>query len=160
MSTARPGPDAEAAPKSGGSPTRQRPSRSRSAPRSLEVAPSPGPGHSPRPADAGDHAQFIEAVRIDLGASRKLFARMIGVREGMVARWEAGGAIDADSLRRAEQLRRLGELLGEGMRPEAIAQWLEAPSAGLGGSPIDALERGEFERLWRAAQLIGSGMPT
>ena len=65
------------------------------------------------------------------------------------------------ALRRIKEMKRLRDLLAEGMRPEFIPQWLEAPCEGLGGlKPVDVLERGETDRLWRSTLLIGSGMPT
>ena len=56
---------------------------------------------------------------------------------------------------------RLRAALAEVMREEFIPQWLQAPCEGLGGlKPVEALERGEVDRLWRVILLIGSGMPT
>ena len=50
---------------------------------------------------------------------------------------------------------------GRGHREEFIPQWLETPCEGLGGlKPVEVLERGEADRLWRVVLLIGSGMPT
>jgi len=57
-------------------------------------------------------------------------------------------------------MERLRRALAEGMREEFIPQWLESPSEGLGGlKPVEVLERGETDRLWRVVLLIGSGMP-
>jgi hypothetical protein len=49
--------------------------------------------------------------------------------------------------------------LAEVVRKEAIAAWLEAPNEALGGlKPIEMLERGEADRLWRMIYFLGSGV--
>lgn len=60
-----------------------------------------------------------------------------------------------------KEMERLRAALADGMREEYIPRWLETPCAGLGGlKPVEILERGEVDRLWRVVLLIGSGMPT
>ncbi len=64
-------------------------------------------------------------------------------------------------LRRIKEMKRLRDALAEGMREEFIPRWLEASCEGLGGlKPVEILERGETDRLWRVVPLIGSGMPS
>ena len=46
------------------------------------------------------------------------------------------------------------------MKADFLPRWLVTPNEGLGGiSPVEALERGESDRLWRAVFLLGSGLP-
>jgi DNA-binding XRE family transcriptional regulator len=103
---------------------------------------------------ADPSANLVAEVRAGLGVTRESFARLIGFSVRAIAGWEAGR-------RRVLEMKQLRELLAEGIQPEFIARWLETPCEGLGGlKPVEVLERGEVDRLWRVALLIGSGMPT
>lgn len=106
-------------------------------------------------------AQLVADIRSSLGVTRELFARLTGFSVRAITGWEAGRPIREAGLRRVKEMGRLRATLAEGMREEFIPQWLEAPCEGLGGlKPVEVLERGEADRLWRVALLIGSGMPT
>jgi DNA-binding transcriptional regulator YiaG len=105
-------------------------------------------------------AQFVADVRCSLGVNRELFARMTGFSVRAISGWEAGRPLSEPALRRVKEMKRLSDALADGLRPEFIAQWLITPSEGLGGlKPVEVLERGETDRLWRVVLLIGSGMP-
>jgi hypothetical protein len=44
------------------------------------------------------------------------------------------------------------------MRKEAIAGWLQTPVEGLANlKPVEVMERGETDRLWRMLFFLGSG---
>ena len=46
------------------------------------------------------------------------------------------------------------------MDPSHIEQWLTTPNAGFNGStPIEVIERGEAERVWRVVYQLESGVP-
>src|SRR4051794_20367979 len=112
---------------------------------------------APRPASA----RIVADVRAGLGVTRELFARLTGFSVRAITGWEAGRPISEPGLRRVKEMERLRAALAEGMREEFIPQWLETPCEGLGGlKPVEVLERGEADRLWRVVLLIGSGMPT
>jgi hypothetical protein len=103
----------------------------------------------------------VADVRSRLGVTRELFARMTGFSVRAITGWEAGRPISEPGLRRVKEMDRLRAALADGMREEFIPQWLEMPHEGLGGlKPVEVLERGEVDRLWRVVLLIGSGMPT
>ena len=99
-------------------------------------------------------------IRSGLGVTRELFARLTGFSVRPITGWEAGRPISEPGLRRVKEMGRLRAALADGMREEFIPQWLETPCEGLGGlKPVEVLERGEVDRLWRVVLLIGSGMP-
>jgi hypothetical protein len=55
---------------------------------------------------------------------------------------------------------RLATDLKKVMKADFISHWLVTPNEGLGGiSPVEATERGENDRLWRAVFFLGSGIP-
>ncbi len=121
------------------------------------VAPKQSNQVASRPASA----RFVAGVRSGLGVTRELFARMTGFSVRAISGWEAGRPISEAGLRRVKEMERLHDALAEGLRPEFIPRWLEAPCEGLGGlKPVEVLERGETDRLWRVVLMIGSGMPT
>src|SRR4051794_15895654 len=106
-------------------------------------------------------AQLVADVRSGLGVTRELFARLTGFSVRAITGWEAGRPVSEPGLRRVKEMERLRAALADGMREEFIPQWLETPCEGLGGlKPVEVLERGEADRLWRVVLLIGSGMPT
>jgi hypothetical protein len=85
---------------------------------------------------------------------------MIGASVRSVAGWEAGAPINKGTLRRIREMERLDRALREVMVPSFIPTWLSSPNEGLGNlSPVEVLERGENDRLWRSVFLLGSGVP-
>jgi hypothetical protein len=112
-------------------------------------------------ASGPESAHFVAGVRSGLGVTRELFARLTGFSVRAITDWEAGRPISDAGLRRVKELGRLRAVLAGGMREEFIGRWLQTPCEGLGGlKPVEVLERGEADRLWRVALMIGSGMPT
>jgi transcriptional regulator with XRE-family HTH domain len=106
-------------------------------------------------------ARFVSEVRTGLGVTREFFARMTGFSIRAISGWEAGRPLSQTALRRVKEMNRLRDALADGLDPRFIPQWLDSPCDGLGGlKPVEVLERGEIDRLWRTVFLIGSGMPT
>jgi transcriptional regulator with XRE-family HTH domain len=104
---------------------------------------------------------YTARVRKALGVSRTLFARMTGFSERAIAGWELGAVVSESGLRRVKEMDRLRISLAEVMREDFIPKWLTNPCEELGGlKPVEVLERGEADRLWRTVLLLGSGMPT
>jgi DNA-binding transcriptional regulator YiaG len=113
-----------------------------------------------QPPDLPASARLVTDVRSGLGVIRELFARLTGFSVRAITGWEAGRPISEPGLRRVKEMGRLRAALADGMREEFIPQWLETPCEGLDGlKPVEVLERGEMDRLWRVVLLIGSGMP-
>ena len=96
-------------------------------------------------------ALLVADVRSSLGVSRELFARLTGFSVRAFLGWEAGRPVSEAATRRVTEMKRLRDALAEGVRQEFIAQWLVTPCEGLGGlKPVEVLERGESDRLWRS----------
>jgi DNA-binding transcriptional regulator YiaG len=103
---------------------------------------------------------FVLSTRKSLGVTQSVFGRLIGVSERSISGWEMGKPIAQASLRRVKELRRLGDALEISMKKRYIPTWLVTPNEGLGGiSPLEALDRGENDRLWRTVFYLGSGAP-
>ena len=107
-----------------------------------------------------EHSELVIATRQRLGVTQEIFARLVGVSQRSVSGWESGRPINDVSLQRLKELRRLAIDLEKVMKTEFIPSWLVAPNEGMGGiSPVEAMERGEHDRLWRAVFFLGSGIP-
>ncbi len=97
-------------------------------------------------------------LRTDFVLTRKTLARMTGLSERTLATWEAGGDINEAGRRAIVTVDRLLRALAEVVRKEAIAEWLEQPNEGFGNlKPLEVVERGESDRLWRMIYFVGAG---
>ena len=106
-------------------------------------------------------ARLVVEVRCGLGVTRVFFSRMIGFSVRTISGWEAGRPLSEVALAKVMEMKRLRDALASRIRSGFIPKWLENPCEGLGGvKPVEILERGELDRLWRTVLLIGSGMPT
>jgi transcriptional regulator with XRE-family HTH domain len=97
-------------------------------------------------------------LRTDFGLTRKTLARMTGLSERTLTTWEAGGGINEAGRRAIVAVDRLLRALTEVVRKEAVAEWLEQPNEGFGNlKPLEVMERGEADRLWRMIYFVGAG---
>ncbi len=100
----------------------------------------------------------ISPLRRDFGLTRKTLARMTGLSERTLATWEGGGTLNDSGRRAIVSVERLLRAIAEVLRRQAIAEWLEQPNEGFGGlKPLEVVERGESDRLWRMTYFVGSG---
>ncbi|MGL6073103.1 MAG: helix-turn-helix domain-containing protein [Fimbriiglobus sp.] len=100
-------------------------------------------------------------VRERLGLTQADFARLVGLSERSVASWEAGETLNANSSRRIAEATRLADEMEAIFRtPEPIGRWLTSPNDGFESlSPIDIVEKGQIDRLWRVLYFLRSGSP-
>jgi transcriptional regulator with XRE-family HTH domain len=110
-----------------------------------------GGAASPRAAvSARAPANGALKVRRQLGVTLKVFARMTGFSERAIAGWESGRKVSEPGARRLKEMERLRRALVDVMPEDVIPSWLETECKALGGlKPIEVLERGEIDRLWR-----------
>lgn len=98
-------------------------------------------------------------LRDTFGLTRPMLARMTGLSERTLASWEAGISLHKTGQRAVTGVQRLLQALAEVIKKEAIAGWLDAPNSGFDGlKPIEVMERGETDRLWRMIFFLGSGV--
>ena len=103
-------------------------------------------------------APDVRNLRQDFGLTRKSLARMTGLSERTLASWETGGKLNDTGQRAIIALERFLRALTELVRKDAIAGWLEKPNEAFSGlKPVEVLERGEADRLWRMIYHLGSG---
>lgn len=101
---------------------------------------------------------LVGELRADLGVSRRLFARLTGYSERAIASWEAGRDLSEASRQRMLETRRLEKALARAMKASAIGRWLEEPNRAFRGlKPLEVIERGEIDRIWRMIFELESG---
>jgi transcriptional regulator with XRE-family HTH domain len=124
-----------------------------------KVRPKSNRPRAPQHAKAAENP--ISKTRHDLGLTRKMFARLAGFSERAIAGWESGQRVSEPGLRRVKELERLRGRLAEIVREEGIPQWLDTPNQAFGGlKPLEVIERGEIDRLWKMIFYMESGVPS
>lgn len=102
---------------------------------------------------------LLRQLRKDWSLATRDFARITGFSERAIAGWEAGAVIGPPARRRLLELRRLFVSLAELVEADALPGWFQSPNEALGGlKPIEAVERGEIDRLWRMIFFLESGV--
>jgi DNA-binding transcriptional regulator YiaG len=103
----------------------------------------------------------VRALRDRLGLTQDLFARLSGLSVRTVADWEGGKTPPPAKAQRLTEIRRLQQALAGVMRAEFIGPWLQTPNEAFSGlKPLEVIERGEVDRIWRMIYELESGMPT
>jgi hypothetical protein len=69
-------------------------------------------------------------------------------------------ALDRNGDRRLTEIKRLFAALEKLVSPQAIGPWLKDPNPAFDGStPLQVIERGETDRIWRMVYELESGEP-
>lgn len=97
-------------------------------------------------------------LRKKLGITQKTFSQLISSSQRAVARWEAGEKPGDQTKRTLAELRRLYSGLSGVMKKDYIAEWLSIPNPAFEDlKPIEVIERGESDRLWRMIYYLEAG---
>lgn len=100
-------------------------------------------------------------IRHGLHLGRRLFSRITGFSERAIADWEGSKPLSGPSLLKMREIARLRAALNTIMREEFIGAWLDTPNPAFQGlKPVEVIERGEIDRIWRMVYEVGSGEPT
>lgn len=102
----------------------------------------------------------VTNLRTELGLSRKVFSRLSHFSERAIANWESGGPLSPNVRKQIEELKRLQRALAGIMDPGHVGEWLQQPNAAFDGfKPLEVIERGHTDRLWRMIYQLESGSP-
>jgi transcriptional regulator with XRE-family HTH domain len=97
-------------------------------------------------------------IRYEFGVTRKDFARLTGYSERSIAAWEGGEAPSSKGLQRLTEVKRLRDALADVIKPGHIADWLKTPNDAFQGlKPLEVIERGESDRIWKMIYYLESG---
>lgn len=101
---------------------------------------------------------LVTRVRKRFGLPRKTFSRLAGFSERAIADWEGGKPVSEPGRRRLRELDRLQKSLRRVVPKQAITNWLETPNPAFGNlKPLEVIERGELDRLWKMLFYLESG---
>jgi DNA-binding XRE family transcriptional regulator len=106
--------------------------------------------------------ELLTGLRREMGLNRADFARVVGLSERSIASWESGVDLKESSLRTIVEVGRLYTRLRQSFEsPEQLATWMKTPNNAFGGSqPLQVIERGEIDRIWRMIYFLESGSPS
>ena len=94
------------------------------------------------------------------GVTQGTFTRLTGFSPRAVANWAQGQKPSTSTERRLIELNRIFESLEELIAKAAIGPWLKEPNPAFDGStPLQVIERGETDRIWRMIYELQSGEP-
>jgi hypothetical protein len=86
--------------------------------------------------------------------------RLTGYSQRSVDQWATGDAPSAPARKQLREVERLLDALAGVMNEEAVGPWLKEPNAAFDGStPLQVIERGEGDRLWRMIYEVQTGEP-
>jgi hypothetical protein len=92
--------------------------------------------------------------------TRDTFTRLTGFSPRAVAKWAVGHKPSGSTQRRLTEMNRLFEALARLVASDAIGPWLKEPNPAFDGStPLQVIERGETDRVWRMIYELESGEP-
>lgn len=104
---------------------------------------------------------ILGRLRTDFGLSQGLIVRLSGYSPRAIANWEAGSKATEPAARKFTELQRLFEAIASLTKdPREVAHWMQEPNPAFDGStPLQVIERGETDRLWRMIYFLESGEP-
>ena len=103
----------------------------------------------------------VKMLRQRLGLNRKQFARLTAASERAVADWENDRPISPVLQKSLRESDRLCQALMKVMKGASVGAWLDSPNDAFSGlKPLDLIERGEVDRLWRMIFEVQSGALT
>lgn len=102
----------------------------------------------------------IDELTDKFGLRQETVSRLTGFSLRAVAAWSKGKT-HSNSVRRAlVEMDRLLDSLARLMRPQDVGRWLKEPNSALdGSSPVQVIERGQGDRIWRLLYFLESGEP-
>jgi len=92
------------------------------------------------------------------GLTQEALTRLAGFSPRAVAHWVHGRPPGNAAQKRLTELIRLFDALSDLVEVETISSWLKQPNAAFDGStPLQVIERGESDRLWRMIWELQAG---
>lgn len=102
----------------------------------------------------------LDEIAEKFGLRQETLSRMTGFSLRAVAGWSSGNTPSAPVKRALVEMDRLLDSLSRLMKPKDVGRWLKEPNPALDGStPVQVIERGQTDRIWRLLYFIESGEP-
>jgi hypothetical protein len=100
----------------------------------------------------------LASLAKDAGMNYDMLAKALSVSRRSISGWLSGQEPERINRVRINELGRLVAELRTIVKPEKLKSWWSQPVANFGGStPLQVLERGEIDRLWRMIWEIREG---
>lgn len=101
----------------------------------------------------------VADLRSNLGVSQSELARVTGYSLRAIAGWESGKPLSDSARKKIIEVGRLSNALSQIVPLAQLGQWMRTPNPAFEGqSPIQVIERGESDRLWRMIVQIDSNV--
>jgi hypothetical protein len=105
-------------------------------------------------------APNLQGIAEKFGLRQEVLSRMTGFSLRAVAGWANGKKPSAPVRRALTEMDRLLDSLSRLMKPKEVGKWLKEPNAAFDGStPVQVIERGQIDRVWRMLYFVESGEP-
>ncbi len=103
----------------------------------------------------------IRTLQTRYGFTQPDIGRLSGYAPRSIANWISGKKVTQPARQKFTELDRLLSALEALVQdPAEVASWLDEPNKAFDGStPMQVIERGETDRLWRMIYFIESGQP-
>ena len=106
----------------------------------------------------GHIGEQLLRLATDAGMNYDMLARALSVSRRSISGWLSGREPERINRVRINEFGRLVAELCTIIKPEKLKSWWNQPVANFGGStPLQVLERGETDRLWRMIWEIREG---
>jgi hypothetical protein len=90
--------------------------------------------------------------------SNEVVSRVTGAASRTVAYWNAGTPPQRSSAQKIKEVTRLFDALADIIKAGVVGKWLQRPNEAFDGStPLQVIERGETDRLWRMIWQLREG---
>jgi hypothetical protein len=90
--------------------------------------------------------------------SNEVVSRVTGASPHTVTYWNAGTPQQRSSAQKIKEVTRLFDALADIIKGSVIGEWLQRPNKQFDGStPLQVIERGETDRLWRMVWQLREG---
>ncbi len=109
---------------------------------------------------AKNYSDLLKVYRDKFELPQPVLVRLTGFSPRSVAKWSQGETPSPKQEKALVEMDRLLDGLGRIMEPAEIGRWLKAPNPAFDGStPMQVVERGELDRIWRMLYELESGQP-
>ena len=109
---------------------------------------------------AKDFSGLLRQYRTAFHLPQPMIVRMTGFSPRSVAKWSQGEIPSPKQEKALVEMDRLLEGLARVMKPAEVGRWLKTANPAFDGStPLQVVERGELDRIWRMLYDVESGQP-
>lgn len=109
---------------------------------------------------AKDYPGLLKQYRTTFRLPQPDVVRLTGFSPRSVAKWSQGELPSPKQEKALVEMDRLLDGLARVIKPVEVGRWLKSPNPAFDGStPLQLVERGEMDRIWRMLFDLESGQP-